>query len=403
MLIRKERVWMVGFSLLSFLLADESRRLVPPIWETGLTPAGFGKFAIRQEGDLTLKTVTARLGTGSLELVPVPSYQGTLTSSVADIAKKFSLETKRPVFAAINGGFFDVSTGLPIGFLLRDGRMEFFNMPQGYTRSMVGFCSPNAASKRSHIWISSPREMPKAWLETVTAGSGRPVQSATLAVHHINVPGGKNAFSLFTPTYASVLKLPEHALYAVAVPEAGRRGVYRISEVKREGRLRLPAQGLVVAMHGDARAQARWVMPGTLIRPKWTLPTDWENHQVTHGLLAGPRLLKGGKLQVTAREEKLDGIKSRDRVALGVKPDGEVLLLWAHRNNSNNLSFEDVAKVLASMGATEAIALDGGKSRAILAESRGAERSAPAMRYFEGGRPVANALVLTGRSTNTHL
>jgi len=43
--------------------------------------------------------------------------------------------------AAVNGGFFDTDSGLPIGFLMRDGRMEFFNMPQGFQRSMVGLDS----------------------------------------------------------------------------------------------------------------------------------------------------------------------------------------------------------------------------------------------------------------------
>jgi len=49
------------------------------------------------------------------------------------------------------------------------------------------------------------------------------------------------------------------------------------------------------------------------------------------------------------------------------------------------------------MGAEDAIALDGGKSRAILAQAGDAYADE---RYYEGGRPVANALVLTAAAAN---
>ena len=82
---------------------------------------------------------------------------------------------------------------------------------------------------------------------------------------------------------------------------------------------------------------------------------------------------------------------SRDRVALAVKADGDALLVWAHKNTRGNLSYEKTADVLKKMGAVEAIAMDGGRSRAILVQ---AGQALADERYFEGGRPVANALIL---------
>jgi len=393
MRIRKTRLYFVTGGLLAMLLSDQSRRLVPAFWQTGLTPGGVGRFVIQEEGDITLKFVAARLGAGNLELVPVPFYQdqGPGTRSIAEIARRFTLETQRPVIAAINGGFFDTATGLPIGFLLRDGRMDFFNMPQGFQRSMVGFSSAGTSGEGSHVWINSPRVMPKVWLDTFMVGAGRPMRTDTLAVHHINVPGGKHALALFTPIYASSLKPPENSIYLAAHAEPGRPGVYRVSEICKRGLVRIPSDGLVVALHGDARAKAGLFPIGALIRPRWSLPADWTDHAVMHGLLAGPRLLEAGKVQVTAKAERLDSLKSRDRVALAVKANGDAILVWAHKNTPGNLSFEQVAQVLAKMGAEEAIALDGGKSRAILAQAGDTYADE---RYFEGGRPVANALVL---------
>lgn len=255
-------------------------------------------------------------------------------------------------------------------------------MPQGFTRSMVGFSNARRKTLGPRVHIASPRKMPKVWMET---------QNGRLAVHHINVPGGKNALALFTPLYARQLRLPPNSIYAAAHPEPQRPGVYRIAEIIRKGSVVIPAHGLVVAMHGYAQNNLSALKKGSLIRPGWSLPDDWRAKEVAHGLLAGPRLLEKGRVQVTAKEERLDKLKSRDRMVLAIKKNGEILLLWAHRNTGGDLSFEDLALTLAKMGAEDAIALDGGRSRAIFAQ-RG---DAPAdERYFEGGRPVANALLL---------
>lgn len=357
---------------------------------------GNSRFSIRREGDVTLKYVTASLSAENLDLVPVPYYQnrGPATESVREIARRFSHETKSKVIAAINGGFFDTRTGLPIGFLMRDKRMEFFNMPQGFTRSMVGFSPFGQGEGWTRVHISSPRQMPKVWMDTLYKRGQNPVRMSKIMVHHINVPGGKHALALFTPTYGSVLRLPAKAIYITALPVPQRPGVYQVAQRVTEGSVTIPPQGLVVALHGDARAKVNYLPKGALLRPAWSLPPEWSQQDVTHGLLAGPRLLEGGDVQVTAKQERLDQLKSRDRVALGVKSNGEMVLLWAHKNTPGDLSFKQMAEILVRLGARDAIALDGGRSRAIFAQ----KGDAPAdERYFEGGRPVSNALVLSVR------
>jgi exopolysaccharide biosynthesis protein len=131
------------------------------------------------------------------------------------------------------------------------------------------------------------------------------------------------------------------------------------------------------------------------VRLRWTLPMRWQIQHVTHGLLAGPRLVEKGHLHVTALQEKLASLKSPDRMAIGVKPNGETILLWAHRRGTLDLSYSEVASVLTELGATDAIALDGGRSRAIFARPQADVASSE--RYFEGGRPVSNALVIAAK------
>src|SRR5260221_191348 len=124
MKIRKKSLYFASGALLSLLLSDLPRRQVPTFWETGLSPNAPGRFVIQEEADITVKLVPAHLGAGDLELVLVSFYHdgGPKIGSIKEIARHFSRETNRLVMAAINGGFFDTTTGLPIGFLLRDGQ-----------------------------------------------------------------------------------------------------------------------------------------------------------------------------------------------------------------------------------------------------------------------------------------
>ncbi len=394
--ISKERLLLGCCALVSALLVDQPERSVPTFWQNGLVSNGTGRFIIKRQGDLTLKYVTASARSESLELIPVPFYrdQGPGTESIREIARRFSAQTRWTVIAAINGGFFDTATGLPIGFLMRDRKMEFFNMPQGFTRSMVGFSDSKGGLTRARLHIASPRQMPKVWMETFAVGKGKPFRAAKIAVHHINIPGGKNALTLFTPLYGKLLRIPRDAIYLTAQSEPARPGIYRIQDHFRQGPLRIPPDGLVVALHGDARASASLLRSGALVRATWSLPAAWSSQEIVHGLLAGPRLIERGQIQVTAQQERLHTLKSRDRVALAEKANGDIVLLWAHKNSNGNLSYEQLAYVLSKMNVQEAIALDGGRSRAIFAQ----QGEAPAdERYFEGGRPVANALVLAIR------
>src|SRR5258708_27531548 len=99
MKIRKDYLILGAGAILAFLSSDQPRRLVPTFWQTGLSRGGVDRFAIQEDGDITLKYVTARLGAGNIELVPVPFYQdqGPVTQAVKEIARRFSLENRRPV------------------------------------------------------------------------------------------------------------------------------------------------------------------------------------------------------------------------------------------------------------------------------------------------------------------
>jgi hypothetical protein len=369
-----------------------------PGWQEALTPSDWGSFHMEQRGDVSIKSVSARMANAPLEIIPVPwARDGSETAPVDRIVRAYEGETGRQVFGAINGGFFDLRTGLPIGFLLRDGEMDFFNMPQGVRRSMVGFTRPGPQAQPAKVVISSPQDMPKIYLERVNGAT----VARTMGLHHINVAGGKNAFSLFTSRYGKWVEGRPNGEYFVAERKSV-GGDYPVYQIQRRwtgaGRIEIPKNGAVIALQGNARAYTRSLYAGALVRTRWTLPMEWQDAGVAHGLLIGPRLLKDGKIAITAKEERLAGLKSRDRVILGTKADGEAVLMWLHHEKRKaNLDFEQVAKLLADRGITNAIALDGGSSRAVVAVVK---KPYSEERYVYSGRPVANALLLTLASAN---
>ncbi len=381
-------VWkpLVVLALPLLFLSDLPRRQVPVDWRAG---RDWGNMVIRQEGDVELCYVTTQLGRAPFEVVPVSYFSGNRpdTAPLARLVERFEAETKRPVLAAINGGFFDLKTRLPIGFLLRDGEMDFFNMPQNVKRSMVGF---TAGHQKTGVLMATPKEMPKAWLDLVDVRRGG--QKRSLAVHHINVPGGRNAFTLYTPRFGHEVPMLEGGLYFVAHQEPGLQGgrwqtLQALTSKTRRG-VPIPKNGMVIALHGASKRLSPHFKEGHRICSRWTLPPAWKNARVVHALLAGPRLLEGGRLRVSAGEEKLAHLNSRDRMSLGVTPNGELIFLWAHRKTpGTSLGFEATAQLLAGLGASEAIALDGGSSRAVWSDE-----------FSFNGRPIANALMLTLRN-----
>jgi hypothetical protein len=124
---------------------------------------------------------------------------------------------------------------------------------------------------------------------------------------------------------------------------------------------------------------------------QWRWPSEWQGEDIAHGLLAGPRLLDRGHIRVTDKEERLTHLSGRDRIALAVTADGAALLVWMrHADATGRVSFAEMAAHCKALGAVDAIALDGGSSRAMFADLRPNETD----RFLMVGRPIPNAVLL---------
>jgi len=99
------------------------------------------------------------------------------------------------------------------------------------------------------------------------------------------------------------------------------------------------------------------------------LPPDEEGHlwNVTDAISGGPALLKGGANRITVDEEVFFGTAIphiHPRTAAGLGADGELYLLVVdgRQRMSRGVSLSELAAIMKSIGAVDAINLDGGGS-----------------------------------------
>ena len=108
------------------------------------------------------------------------------------------------------------------------------------------------------------------------------------------------------------------------------------------------------------------ISDGKLALKKWDGTADWEQHLTEENIL-----LSGPLLSINGMDEPLDTTsftRSRHpRTAIGIKPNGRILLLTVDGRNANSagMSLTELAKTMKWLGCTSSINLDGGGSSTL--------------------------------------
>jgi phosphodiester glycosidase len=173
----------------------------------------------------------------------------------------------------------------------------------------------------------------------------------------------------------------------------------------------IPPRGSVLAGTGDGadwlRAHAR---TGRRVRVRAVLRTEDGRLSLRTGLgvvNGGPRLLRGGRTDVTYAAEGFDypedagflyrfGIRRNPRTIAGVTRDGRLLLVTIDGHAlgySVGASFWEEAAVMRALGARDAVNLDGGGSTTMAIRGQVVNRPSDAT----GERPIGDALLLGQR------
>jgi len=119
-------------------------------------------------------------------------------------------------------------------------------------------------------------------------------------------------------------------------------------------------------------------------------------------MTAGPMLIRKG-MDIPQRMDRHFVYGRHNRTAIGLKPDGTVVLLVVdgrHSREAEGLSLPELTRVMRWLGCCDAVNLDGGGSTTMYIKDRGNEgivnHPSDNGRFDTAGqRPVANAIILT--------
>jgi hypothetical protein len=324
---------------------------------TGKTVDGLPLRASLLEVDLTQPLVEIRPALAANTV--------TGAATVAEIARSYG------AVGAINGGFFGAMGAgtLPVGNLMIDGRLlagnDMLRCSLGFTDEkdlLYGHFAPTLKLKSA------------CYPEPVT-------------VTGINRSYQKQGVTLYTPEWGTATGTPG------GVPERilrqGENGEVVVGTGT--GNSPIPPDGYVVAFGAALTELAAPLTPGTTIVIEKNFGPLWDG--VMHLITAGPLLVENGQPVCQSVMEGFTGtiLGRNPRSALGVTAARKLLLVVVDGRQpgySVGVTLEEMGYLMAALGATTAVGLDGGGSSQLWAQGKIINQ------LISGERKINNALLV---------
>ncbi len=291
-----------------------------------------------------------------------------------------STVARKNALAGINGDYFPY-TGDPLGLAISGG--ELISEPMG--RVAVGITADGG------IVID------KVNFTGVLTAADR----ATYPLKGLNRQRGKNEILIYTPVFGADTGTSDGVELAVSfdAPLRVNTSVTAtvVSDPTPATKTPIPMGGAIVSASGPA---ASWlcshVRAGDQLCIRFDIKSDagtaWD--RVVEAIGGGPWLVQKGVVQVDAADQgfnaSFSGVR-HPRTAAGVNANDELLLVTVdgRQSISKGMTLSEIGNLMKSLGAVNAINLDGGGSTAL--SIRGIVNNSPS----EGKeRPVANALIV---------
>ncbi len=305
--------------------------------------------------------------------------------------KTSSIATRHGALAAINAGFF---------------RLDSSNFGG----------DPSGILKIDHILLSEPTQQRCAifidnWDRETYVVFGRlathswyEINKRIISVDGTNRERKENDLIEYTPQlHPTTLTTPDGIEIVV-------RNGKVTTILDRTGSTRIPADGFVLSASGKRRDEILdwlvkgWLKIGSKIKgftaveqvdasAKELPPYGFED--ITNGV---PQLIKNGKIDITWEQEKAPKsfFETRHpRTAVAKLADGKFLMITVDGRSeaSGGLGLQDLAEYLLSLGATDAMNLDGGGSTTMFVDGKVVNHPSDK----EGERKVSDAILVTPR------
>jgi hypothetical protein len=313
-----------------------------------------------------------------LELDPALVHGVLSNGRIARRERVSAMARRTGAVAGVNGGYFATS-GDPVGVLAIDGQL-LSEPVDGRSALLVGGGEASVAPLRfrGSVAINGVTRLIDGLDRTrglVPACGGRGGDRPTLRPNAALTCTDSSELVLLSPSYGA--RPPR---------EGGVEAVLRdgtVARVRGPGTGRVPPDGLLLTGTGDAaRFLRNAALPRSRAEVELTLmsagrPVDLAQQALVVG--GGPRLVRAGRLAVTAAVEGFAPRQApaffgsfvaarQPRTLAGVRDDGALLLVTVDGRRpgwSAGMTLFEAARLMRSLGARDALNLDGGGSSAM--------------------------------------
>ncbi|MGI6734557.1 MAG: phosphodiester glycosidase family protein [Anaerovoracaceae bacterium] len=336
------------------------------------------------------------------EVIPVISHGNDVygAASFKAVVEKAAGEGKY-VIAGMNGDYFDMSTGVPIGMTIKDGLLV---TSESMSYPTVGFYDDGTAiigRANLNIRIDSPYlSSPIGSIhlnKTVTKASG--------VVLYTRVFGNDYTNKATIPTYNILLSVDSEELRLNGTVEATVDSVLNAT-----GPTFIPPGKLLLTMASETNypgtlANLTRLVPGDPVTITFPADPAWDD--VAFAVGGGEKLITAGVNVAPSNGE------IHPRTAIGIRADGSVVFYTVDgrlTGHSKGATLSQLANRLLELGCVEAVNMDGGGSTAIHSLYPGDSSLTTVNSPSQGSlRSCANYILLvntaspTGRLANIHL
>lgn len=317
-----------------------------------------------------------------------------------------SIAARHGAIAAINGGFFRLDNsafaGDPAGIFQIDGKLlseaNTGRIALLINNSVVSCADCRKPATRTDVSIHHLKTFSEFWRE------GRKFQ-----INGIDRQMKENEAVLYSPEFGSVTPQSRSKVLEIVIDN---RRVQTVDETN--GTTRIPRSGFVVAANGSkwqevssiaAKGKEALIIVGSYIENPENSPSRAKMAFTgVEDIVGGvPQLVKNGKVDITWEQEKTTKsfVETRHpRTAVAKLKDGKFMMITVdgRSESSGGISLYDLADYLLSLGAVDAMNLDGGGSTTMFLDGKVVNHPSDK----EGERKVSDAILVTLRTKSNH-
>jgi hypothetical protein len=295
-------------------------------------------------------------------------------------ARPSAVSRRLAAVAAVNGGYFD-GDGYPVGALAAGGRL--LSEPVGGRSALLVSAEPHRVGPLrfegavrvagQELVLDGVNRIPGE----IPACGGRGGDLPTERPSAVTTCTDPSELVLFTADWGARTPRVPGALEA-----AVRGGV--VASLRSGGGSALPPDAAVLAATGSARGALRAAGIGAGLELDPAISMRSSVVAPAYVVSGGPRLLAGGRVRVRSSAEGFNPLSApwfhasfvasrQPRTMAGVRRDGSLLLVTVDGRRpgwSAGVTLREGARVMRSLGARDALNLDGGGSTAMAVRGR---------------------------------